>query len=191
MTMNGKPKERFKFWLDFGPLLVFFLVNWKYGIFGATLSIMITLPISILLSHIINKHIPKMLIMSGVLVLIFGALTLYLKDERFIKIKPTIIYLLFSGVLGFGLMKGKSYLKYLLESTFPEMEEKGWMLITRNWSIFFGFLAILNEIVWRNLTTDQWVSVKVFGFTSLTFIFIFSQVFIIMKYLIEGPAQEK
>jgi intracellular septation protein len=185
------PKQRFKFWLDFGPLVVFFLVNWKYGIFGATLSIMMTLPLAILLSHFINKHIPKMLLISGGLVLVFGALTLYLKDERFIKIKPTIIYLLFSGILSYGLFKGKSYLKYLLETTFPKMEEKGWMLITQNWAIFFGGLAILNEYIWRNFSTDQWVSIKVFGFTGLTFVFIFSQVFVIMKYLIEDPSEDK
>ncbi|MGY8986094.1 MAG: septation protein A [Sphingomonadales bacterium] len=191
MTMNEKPKERFKFWLDFVPLLVFFLVNWKFGIFNATLSIMITLPISILLSQLINKHIPKMLIISGTLILIFGSLTIYFKDESFIKIKPTIIYTIFSGILCFGLFKGKSYLKYILETTFPKMEEKGWMLITRNWAIFFGFLALLNEYIWRNYSTDQWVSFKVFGYMGITFIFIFSQVPIIMKYLIKNSTENK
>lgn len=181
------PKPRFKFWLDFGPLLIFFIVNWKAGIFSATLSIMITLPLAILLSHFINKQIPKMLLISGGLVLVFGGLTLYLQDEFFIKIKPTIIYLLFAGILGFGLMKGESYLKYLLETTFPKMEEAGWRIMTRNWAIFFGFLAGLNEIVRRVLSTDDWVSFKVFGFTGLTILFIFTQVFIIMKYLIEEP----
>ena len=195
--MTGKNQKAAKkgapnFLIDFAPLLIFFATNFIYGryiaedatqgIFAATISLMITMPIAMAFSWHKRKHIPPMLWMSGLLVLFFGGLTIYFNDERFIKVKPTIIFTLFSVILWVGLMKGKPFLKFLLEAAFPPMSHKGWIILTRNWALFFLFKAGLNEYVWRNFSTDTWVTFKTFGFIGLTFIFIFTQVPILMKY---------
>ena len=185
--MTGKPQKTSKvgvsnFLIDFGPLLVFFAVNFTYGIFPATLSLMVTMPIAMAISWIKRKHIPPVLWVSGILVLIFGGLTLYFDDERFIKIKPTIIFSLFGLILLGGYLKGKALIKFLFEPAFPPIAEKGWMIISRNYGLLNLLLAGFNEVIWRTVSTDTWVTIKVFGFTTLTFLFFLSQIPVIKKY---------
>jgi len=185
--MTGKPQKTSKagvpnFLIDFGPLLVFFAVNFTYGIFPATLSLMVTMPIAMAISWIKRKHIPPVLWVSGILVLIFGGLTLYFDDERFIKIKPTIIFSLFGLILLGGYLKGKALIKFLFEPAFPPITEKGWMIISRNYGLLNLLLAGFNEFIWRTVSTDTWVTIKVFGFTTLTFLFFLSQIPVIKKY---------
>ena len=173
---------KYRFWIDFGPLLVFFLVNFKWGIYYATGSIMAVMPIAMFASWKINGRVSPVLWFSGIMVLIFGGLTIYLQDERFIKIKPTVLFTFFSIVLLIGLRRKKAFLKYLFEGAFPPMNERGWYLLTRNYALFMLFKAGLNEAVWRNFSTDTWVSVKVWGFTALTFLFILTQVPMMMRH---------
>ena len=185
--MNAKRPKNPKagvpnFLIDFGPLLVFFGVNFSYGIFPATLSLMVTMPFAMAISWIKRKHIPPVLWVSGVLVLIFGGLTLYFDDERFIKIKPTIIFSMFGLILLGGTLKGKALIKFIFEPAFPPMAEKGWMIISRNYGLLNLFLAGFNEFIWRTYSTDTWVTVKVFGFMALTLLFFFSQIPVLMKY---------
>ena len=185
--MNAKRPKNPKagvpnFLIDFGPLLVFFGVNFSYGIFPATLSLMVTMPFAMAISWIKRKHIPPVLWISGALVLIFGGLTLYFDDERFIKIKPTIIFSMFGMILLGGTLKGKALIKFIFEPAFPPMAEKGWMIISRNYGLLNLFLAGFNEFIWRTYSTDTWVKVKVFGFMALTLLFFFSQIPVLMKY---------
>lgn len=168
--------------VDFGPLLVFFAVNYGFGIFYATASLMVTMPIAIFISWRVRKALSPMLWISGLLVLVFGGLTLYLQDERFIKIKPTIIFSLFGLVLLGGLIKGKPLIKYLLDSAFPPIAHRGWMMLSRNWMLYFLAMAGANEFVWRTFSTDTWVAVKTFGYVTASFLFMMAQVPLLMKY---------
>lgn len=191
--MARAPKKQApNFLLDFGPLLVFFAVNLIYGkyfsdtptggIIAATISLMVTMPIAMAVSWHKRKHIPPVLWISGLLVLVFGGLTLYFDDPRFIKVKPTIIFSLFSLILLAGYARGKPLIKYIMEPAFPPMRERGWMIISRNYGLLNLVLAGLNEYVWRSYSTDTWVTIKVFGFLSITVLFFISQVPVIMKY---------
>jgi intracellular septation protein len=126
---------------------------------------------------------------TAVFVLFFGGLTVWLQDETFIKVKPTIVNLLFASILGLGLLTGRLFLKMVLDSALA-LSDTGWLIMTRAWIGFFVFLAVLNEIVWRTVSTDTWVTFKVFGVMPITLLFSFSLVPIIMKYTIE-PAEEE
>jgi len=168
--------------IDFGPLLIFFALNFVKGIYWATGSLMITMPLAIGYSWAKRKHVPPMLWFSGILVLIFGGLTLYLQDETFIKIKPTAIFTIFGLTLMAGYFTRRPFIKVLMEASLPGMEEKGWMLLTRNWALFFFFEAALNEVIWRNFSTDVWVTLKTFGFIVLTFLFVILQFPVMRKY---------
>ena len=121
---------------------------------------------------------------TAILVLVFGGLTIWLRDETFIKMKPTIIYLVFAILLSLGLFRGQSYLQKLMELALP-MQDEGWLILTKRFVFFFIVLAILNELIWRFMPTDTWVSFKTFGFPALTFVFFFAQVRLIQKYRIE------
>jgi intracellular septation protein len=123
-----------------------------------------------------------MLWVTGVIVAVFGGLTIWLHDETFIKVKPTIIYAMFAAILGYGLWSGRPVLKSVLESAYPEMQDRGWQLLTRNWALFFAAMAVLNEVVWRSVSTDTWVQFKVWAVTLLSFGFALSQAPILMKY---------
>ena len=175
---------KIKFIEEFAPLLVFFLLN-AYGaqwlgrpdedsLFIATGGFMLALIIAII-SALARGHRPNnMTIISAAFVLIFGALTLFLRDETFIKIKPTMIYILLAGLLGWGLVRGQFYLR-LLMGNMVALTHTGWHKLTLRWIGFFVVLAMLNEIIWRTQSTDIWVNFKVFGILSLTFIFIVAQ----------------
>ena len=173
-----------KFILEIGPLLVFFFMNARYGIFNATAAFMVAITISLAYSYIRLKRIPTLPLVTGVVVLIFGGLTLYLEDETFIKLKPTIVNSLFAGVLFAGLAFKKSYLKSVLDGAM-HMDDEGWRKLTWRWAFFFIFLAILNEAVWRTQTTDFWVNFKVFAIMPITIVFSLTQLPLIFKHQLE------
>lgn len=182
--------------LELGPLLVFFFANargellvesWpvlgSFGgpIFLATGLFMAATAIALAVSWLLTRTLPVMPLVSGAVVLVFGALTLWLQDEVFIKMKPTIVNGLFAAALLGGLLFGKSLLGYVFESAF-KLDAEGWRKLTLRWGLFFVFLALVNEIVWRNFSTDAWVAFKVWGIMPITILFTFSQMPLIMRH---------
>ena len=153
------------------PLILFFIANAKYGIIVATKIFVITTLIALVVSYLHLKKVSPPLLITSFLVLIFGGLTIFFKDPTFIKLKPTIVYLLFSSFLFLGLKLKKNFLKIYLSSLI-KLNNLGWDILTKRWSLFFFTMAILNEIIWRNFSTDFWVSFKVFGFLPLSLIFM-------------------
>ncbi len=185
--------------LELGPLLVFFFANsrgeWlaeRFPLLGdlggplfiATALFMLAVAISLTVSWLLTRSLPMMPLVSGVVVFVFGALTLYLQDEIFIKMKPTIVNTLFGVVLLGGLYFGKSLLGYVFDSAF-KLDAEGWRKLTLRWGIFFLFLAILNEVVWRAFSTDFWVAFKVWGTMPITILFTLSQMPLIMRHAVE------
>src|SRR5450631_1130974 len=173
--------------LDIGPLVLFFAANSKFGIFAATGSFMVAVLIALGISYAMTRHIAIMPVVTAVIVLVFGGLTLVLHDELFIKLKPTIIYVLFGGTLLAGLALDKPFLSILFDQMF-HLTEEGWRKLTWRWALFFLALAVLNEIVWRNQTTDVWVSFKVFGVVPLTFLFAALQYPLLTRYAVPEEA---
>ena len=167
--------------LDIGPLVLFFAANARLGIFIATGAFMAAVLIALAVSFALTRHIAIMPVVTAVIVLVFGGLTLVLHDELFIKLKPTIIYVLFGGTLLGGLALGKPLLGVLFDQMF-HLTEEGWRKLTWRWVLFFFALAVLNEIVWRTQTTDFWVSFKLFGVVPLTFLFGALQYRLLVKY---------
>lgn len=188
--LDGKPKLNpgLKLVLDIGPLLVFFAANSRFGIFTATAVFMAAILAALAVSYALTRHLPLMPVVTAVVVVVFGTLTLVLHDELFIKVKPTIIYLLFGGALLVGLALGKSLLGVVFDSVF-HLTEEGWRKLTLRWALFFLALAILNELVWRTQSTDFWVSFKVFGVVPLTFVFAALQYPLLNKYAAAEPAE--
>ena len=184
-----------KILLDLAPLLVFF---WFYStgdksgdaFFTATAALMVTTVISIAATYAIFRKVGIMPFVTLVLVMVMGGLTIYLGDKTFIKMKPTVVYLLFAAVLGVGLYYEKTFLKYLFEEAF-QLNNEGWRLMTWRWTFFFVFLAVLNELVWRNFDEEIWVKFKVFGFIPLTMAFGIAQIGLIQKYGTEAEEQDK
>jgi len=173
--------------LDLGPLLLFFFANSRYGIFTATATFMIAVLAALFASYAMTRRLPIMPVVTAIIVVVFGGLTLILHDATFIKVKPTIIYALFGLILIGGLMFNKPLLGILFDSLF-HLTEEGWRKLTLRWALFFLVLAVLNEIVWRNVSTDLWVDFKVFVVVPLTFVFGALQVPLLKKYAVE-PAE--
>ena len=184
--------------LELGPLGVFFFANargeWLAEkvpalgalggpIFIATALFMAALVVSLAVSFAITRTLPVMPFVTGIVVVVFGGLTLWLHDETFIKMKPTIVNTLFGGVLLGGLVFDKSLLGYVFDSVF-RLTDEGWRKLTFRWGIFFLVLAVLNEIVWRVASTDMWVNFKVFGIMPITFVFTLFQLPLINRYTI-------
>lgn len=167
--------------LELGPLVVFFIANARAGIFAATAWFMGAMLLSLLLSWLIMKRIALMPLITGIVVLIFGGLTLWLQDDTFIKMKPTIVNVLFGGVLLGGLLFGQSLLKYVFGEVYA-LKPRGWYVLTLRWGLFFFVLAVLNELIWRNFSTDLWVMFKVWGIMPLTVVFSLSQLPVLSKY---------
>ena len=184
MAEKKKLNPILKLVLDIGPLILFFAANSKFGIFAATAGFMVAVLIALAVSYALTRHIEVMPIVTAIIVLIFGGLTLVLHDELFIKLKPTIIYLLFGGTLLGGLALGKPLLGMVFDQMF-HLTDEGWRKLTWRWVLFFFALAIANEIVWRTQTTDFWVSFKLFGVVPLTFLFGALQMPLINKYSVE------
>lgn len=182
---DAKP-QLIKLALELGPLIIFFVVNARADIFAATAWFMAAMVISIGVSWFIFKRVAVMPLVTGAVVLVFGGLTLYLQDDTFIKMKPTIVNLLFAAVLLGGMLFGQSLLKYVFGEVY-KLTEKGWWILTLRWGLFFVVLALLNEVVWRNFSTDQWVSFKVWGIMPLTIVFSMFQMKVLSEQAIMDP----
>lgn len=174
--------------IDLGPLLVFFAVNFLGSSFGpakifvATGAFMVAMMVALVFSAIRYKHISPLLLFSGVMVVILGGLTIWLHNETFIKIKPTIYYGIVAGLLTFGLASGRNLLKVVLGSAYPGLTDEGWRVLTRNWAIFFVVMALVNELVWRNTSTDFWIGFKIWGAIPATLLFAMANVPMLMKH---------
>lgn len=184
MTKKKQLNPFLKLGLDVGPLILFFAANSRFGIFVATAAFMVAIVAALLVSYVLTRHLAVMPLVTAAIVVVFGGLTLVLHDELFIKLKPTIIYLLFGGTLIIGLALGKPLLGIVFDSVF-HLRPEGWRKLTWRWALFFLALAVLNEIVWRTQSTDFWVSFKLFGVVPLTFVFAALQYPLLNKYSIE------
>jgi intracellular septation protein len=180
-----------KFILELGPLALFFASYSLFNIYVATGVLMATVLVTLGVSYAMLRRFPIMPLVTAVIVLIFGSLTLVLHDETLIKIKPTALYILFGAALFVGLWLKKPLLKILFDGALHVTEE-GWRKLTWRWAFFFLGLAVLNEIIWRTQSTDLWVKFKTFGFLPLTLLFALAQAPLIMKYEAkdEGPGDE-
>lgn len=167
--------------LEAGPLVVFFVTNAKFGIFTATAVFMVVTVLALGYSYIKLKKLPTMPLVGGAFIMVFGGLTIVLEDDTFIKLKPTIVNILFSSALFSGLYMDKNFLKTVLESALS-LDDEGWRKLAWRWAWYFLVLAALNEAVWRTQTTDMWVNFKVFGVMPLTLLFSFSQVPLILRH---------
>jgi len=188
MSAKAEPQGGAKLLIDLGPLLVFFAANFlapvpgPLKIFVATGAFMAAMVAAMLFSAIRYRSISPLLWFSGVMVVILGGLTIWLHDETFIKMKPTVYYALVAGLLGFGYLTGRPLLKSVLGSAYPGLDEGGWSKLTRNWAIFFIGMAILNEAVWRNSSTEFWIGFKIWGALPLTFLFAAANIPMLMRH---------
>jgi intracellular septation protein len=185
MTEKAQLNPFVKLALDIGPLILFFVMNAKAGIFAATGAFMAAVVVALVVSYVLIRRFPVMTVVSAVIVIVFGGLTIFLHDDTFIKIKPTLIYLLFGGVLAGGLLLRKPLLSMVFDSVF-NLTDEGWRKLTIRWAAFFFVMAVLNEVVWRTQTTDFWVSFKLFGFVPLTFVFALAQLPLMKKHDASG-----
>ena len=188
MSTKAEPQGGARLLIDLGPLLVFFLANFfapvpsVMKIFVATGAFIIAMVAAMLYSAIRYRRISPLLWFSGIMVVILGGLTIWLHNEIFIKMKPTVYYVLVSALLWFGLLTDRPLLQSVLGSTYPGLNEDGWRKLTRNWALFFAFMAGLNEAVWRNSTTDFWVGFKLWGAIPLTFLFAAANIPMLIKH---------
>jgi intracellular septation protein len=188
MSEKAEPQGGAKLLTDLGPLLVFFVVNFlapvpgPLKIFVATGAFMVAMVAAMLFSAIRYRRISPLLWFSGIMVVILGGLTIWLHNEIFIKMKPTIYYALVAGLLAFGLATDRPLLQRVLGGAYPGLNEDGWRKLTRNWAIFFVFMALLNEAVWRNSSTNFWVGFKLWGAIPLTFLFAAANIPMLLKH---------
>lgn len=177
--------------LDLGPLVVFFVTNMlSRNIFLSTLVFMVATAAAMLAARIFHGKVSPMLAISGVMVLIFGGLTLWLHSETFIKLKPTIYYVMVAAILFFGLWTNRPTLKVVLGAAYPGLSDRGWSLLSRNWAWFFLVLAIANEAVWRNSSTDFWLGYKLWGAMPATLAFALANIPLLMKHGLTMAATE-
>lgn len=202
--MNKRPplSPGMRMLIDFGPLVVFFVVNgFAPGeaierILAATAAFMVAIGAAMALSWWKSRHISPMLWISAFLVLVFGSLTLYFHDGTFIKMKPTLVYLTLAVVLGYGLLTDKPLLKMLLETAYPGLTERGWKLLTINWTVFFVFMAVLNEVVWRLTAPGPeddltfWAGFKLWGAIPITFLFAAANIPMLLKNGLQAKPED-
>jgi intracellular septation protein len=192
MTESAKPKldPALKFALELGPLALFFLVFWKFGIFVATAVMMVAVLVTLGVSYVKLGRLPLMPMVTAVIVIVFGSMGLIFHNDTFIKIKPTVLYCLFSAALFFGLAFRRPILEIMFDGAL-HLTAAGWRILTWRWAFFFLFLAALNEYVWRHYSESAWVTFKSFGFLPLTVVFALAQTPVILKYETkEAPAEE-
>ena len=146
-----------------------------------------TILLALAVSWLLTRKLPRMAVITAVVVTIFGGLTLILRDDTFVKMKPTILYGVFAGILGFGLLRGQSYLKYLMDELIP-MRDVGWMKFTVRFIVFYLLLAVANEVVWRGYGTDTWVNFRTFVLPAANFLFIMAQVPLFQRYSLADRA---
>ena len=188
MSAKSEPQGGAKLLIDLGPLLVFFLVNFfapvpaLMKIFVATGAFMVAMVVAMIFSALRYGRISPLLWFSGVMVVILGGLTIWLHDRTFIQMKPTIYYALVSGLLIFGLLTDRPLLQRVLGSTYPGLDQDGWDKLTRNWAIFFAFMAVLNEAVWRNSSWNFWLGFKIWGALPLTFLFAAANIPMLLRH---------
>ena len=188
MNEKAEPQGGTKLLIDLGPLLVFFLVNFlapvapALKVFVATGAFMAAMIAAMSYSQIRYRSISPLLLFSGFMVVVLGGLTIWLHNDTFIKMKPTVYYALVAGLLAFGLKTNRPFLKIVLGSAYPGLDDDGWRLLTRNWALFFVFMAVLNEAVWRSTTTDFWVGFKLWGAIPLTFLFAAANVPMLLRH---------
>jgi intracellular septation protein len=189
--------------LEIGPIAVFFLAyRWApvpeglpvverqlEQILFSTKVFVPTILAALATSWFLTRKLPRMAVITAVVVTVFGGLTLILRDDTFVKMKPTILYCLFAGILGFGLLRGQSYLKYLLDEMIP-MQPEGWLKFTQRFVVFYLGLAILNEVVWRGWGTDVWVNFRTFVLPAANFLFIMAQVPLFTRYAVSDGTRE-
>ncbi len=197
MTEPKKINPFVKLLLDIGPLVVFFIAYGRLkdqtfayqgteysGFIVVTALFVPLLALTTFILYRLSGKISVMQIMTLLIVMVFGGLSVWFNDERFFKMKPTMIYLLFAGMLGFGLMRGQSYLQLVMDEAMP-LKHEGWMILTKRITLFFLALAVTNEVVWRTMSTDAWVNFKVFGLTAAVFVFFMTQGKLMQKYAVE------
>jgi intracellular septation protein len=188
MSTKQEPQGGARLLIDLGPLLVFFVANFfapvpaVLKIFVATGAFMVAMIAAMLFSAIRYRRISPLLWFSGIMVVILGGLTIWLHDRTFIQMKPTIYYVLVSAHLWFGLATDRPQLQRVLGSTYPGLDETGWMKLTRNWAIFFAFMAVLNEAVWRSTSWDFWIGFKLWGALPLTFLFAAANIPMLLRH---------
>jgi len=187
----GKPKldPLLKFALDVGPLVVFFAVNARFDIFYATATFMVAVVAAVLVSYAITRTWPVMPLVTAVVVVVFGALTLWLHDPSFIKVKPTIVYTLLGAALLGGYVLDKPVLATVFDTVF-HLTAAGWRKLTLRWALFFLVMAVVNEAVWRTQSTDFWVKFKLFGFVPLTFVFAALQFPLISRHSVPEASED-
>ncbi|WP_299935192.1 inner membrane-spanning protein YciB [uncultured Pelagimonas sp.] len=194
--MTQAANTKLKALLEYGPLVAFFIAYLKLKdevfTFGGTEYqgfIVVTagfIPLFLIATGLLWKltgHLSRMQVVTAVLIVVFGGLSVYFNDERFFKMKPTLIYLLFGGVLGLGLLRGQSYLKSVMEGLMP-LKQEGWMILTKRVTGLFLGLAVLNEVIWRSMPTETWVYFKTFGLPAAVFLFFMFQGGLFKKYSI-------
>ncbi|MFT4743539.1 MAG: intracellular septation protein [Yoonia sp.] len=183
--------------LELGPTLVFFLIYLRIkddvftvsgteysGFIVATLVFVPILLVSMGILWQLTGKLSRMQVFTAFMVIFFGGLTAWFNDERFFKMKTSIVYGCFAGILGFGLLRGRSYLRYIMEDFLP-MQQEGWMILTRRLTFMFLGLAVANELIWRTQSTDLWVKLETFAFPAVLFLFLWLQIVALQKYLIE------
>ena len=168
--------------IDLLPLVVFFVANYWRGIITATIAFMVAITVAMGVSQIKYRHISPMLWFSGVMVIVLGSITVWLHDETFIKMKPTLLYTAIAAVLLFGLLTGRNLLKAVLGTAYPGLSDRGWALLTRNWTAFFLTMAVVNEAVWRSSSTEFWIGFKLWFFLPATFLFALANIPMLMRH---------
>jgi intracellular septation protein len=197
VEQNREPSGAARLLIDVGPLLVFFLVNFlapvpgAIKIFVATGAFMAAMVAALVFAAVRYRYVSPLLLFSAVMVVVLGGLTIWLHDETFIKVKPTIYYALVSTLLFFGLITNRSLLKLVLGSAYPGLDEEGWRKLTLNWAIFFAVMAVVNEAVWRNSTTDFWIAFKLWGAIPATLLFAVANVPMLMRHGLNTEDQPK
>lgn len=203
MAEGRKINGTLKAVLEFGPILLFFLgyIKLKDQTFhilgtdyqGFIVMTALFIPVMLVTTGLLwalTGTLSKMQVATVVLVVVFGGLSVWLRDERFFKMKPTMIYLIFGGVLGFGLLRGQSYLRAVMDATLP-LTEEGWMILTRRMCGFFFLLAAANEVIWRTMSTDAWVNFKTFGLPVAMFAFLLTQGGVLTRHSSEEKADKE
>ncbi len=187
--MSDNPRRWIKPVTDFGPLVAFFAAYMVYDLLAATAALMAATVAALVLAYVTERRIPLMPLITAGVVGVFGGLTLWLNDETFIKLKPTIVQTVIAAILLGGLAFGRPLLKPLMGTAWP-MDDAGWSRLTLRFALFFLAMAALNEVVWRTQTTDFWVTFKVFGLTGLTFLFGMTQMPLLNRHRLDGEVPQ-